>query len=247
MIKKLLASIILLLSGMLVYSQHYNNTYGKPIVVLTVTNPWLMVIGSDVPAFALYENGQVIYKKITDRHVKYYEVKVDHEKQLSLLSTLQITDSLKRLPERIKASSWTDQPNNELILNFDSVKMTDVYGNLKGTDVRAKTPKPFLATYDAIMDFKADNAKEWMPDSVEVMLSGYSYAPEKSALWPANWPDLKDPNTVSRGDDLYSVYLDKKHFVDFIKLISSLKEKQAVEINGKKFAVSYRLPFPNIR
>ena len=245
--KKLLLLFGLLLSGMIAYCQHYNNAYGKPLVVLTITDPWLMVIGSDVPSFAVYENGSVICKKIEDRRARYYEGKIDKEKQQHILEALKITDTLKRLPDRIKASNWTDQPDNELIINIDSVKMIDVYGNLKGSDARAKTPKAYLAAYDAIMDFKIDNAKEWMPDSVEVMLTGYSYAPEKSATWPANWPGLKDPNTVIRGDDLYSIYLDKKYFADFIKLTSSLKEKQAVEIDGKKFSLSYRLPFPNVR
>lgn len=247
MTKKLILSIALLLPVTLAYSQHYNDIYGKPIVVLTVTNPWLMVIGSDVPSFALYDNGRVIYKKIIGRQVKYYEGKTDHEKQQLILNDLKITDSLKKLPKQITASTSTDQPYNMLILNLDSMKTIGVYGNLKASNVRSNTSKAFVAAYNAIMDFTADNAKEWMPDSIEVMLSGYSYAPEKSAIWPANWPDLKNPATMKRGDDLYSIYLDKKYFDDFIKLISSLKEKQALEVNGKKFSVSYRLPFPNIR
>src|SRR4051812_15359197 len=36
----------------------------KPLVLLTVYNPWLMVIGSDEPTFALYDNGLVIYQRL---------------------------------------------------------------------------------------------------------------------------------------------------------------------------------------
>ncbi|OCB77669.1 hypothetical protein B0A79_11230 [Flavobacterium piscis] len=39
--------------------------YGRPLIALIETDPWLMVIGSDVPTFALYENGQIIYKKLS--------------------------------------------------------------------------------------------------------------------------------------------------------------------------------------
>lgn len=36
----------------------------QPIILLTIYNPWLMVIGSDEPTFALYDNGLVIYQRI---------------------------------------------------------------------------------------------------------------------------------------------------------------------------------------
>lgn len=245
--KKIILLAVLLLRVCTGFAQHYNETYGKPLVVLIVTDPWLMVIGSDVPVFALYDSGQVIYKTIENGHLKYYECKADREKPTVILSTLNITDSLYSLPQRISASGSTDQPYNQLILNFDSVKMINVYGNLRNTKSRANTPKSFLSVFDAITNFKSDDAKEWLPDSVEVMLTGYSYAPEKSLQWPKDWPDLKDKTTVKRSDDLYSVYLDKKYFEDFKKLLTSMKEKQAVEVNGQKFSVAYRLPFPNIR
>jgi len=245
--KKAVLLVILLFKVCAGFAQHYNETYGKPLVVLIITDPWLMVIGSDVPAFALYDNGQIIYKKIEDGHLKYYECKTDREKPKLILSKLNITDSIYSLPQQISASTFTDQPNNQLILNFDSVKMINVYGNLRNTKSRANTPKSFLSVFDAIANFKSNDVKEWLPDSVEVMLSGYSYAPEKSLQWPKDWPDLKDKTTVKRSDDLYSVYLDKKYFEDFKKLLASMKEKQAVEVNGQKFSVQYRLPFPNIR
>ncbi|MDO8898982.1 MAG: hypothetical protein Q7V19_15130 [Bacteroidales bacterium] len=41
----LLLITLTLLSG-LTYGQQIDNTYGKPLIVLTETDPWLMVIGS---------------------------------------------------------------------------------------------------------------------------------------------------------------------------------------------------------
>ena len=34
--------------------KEYDSLYGKPLIVLIDTDPWQMVIGSDVPTFALY-------------------------------------------------------------------------------------------------------------------------------------------------------------------------------------------------
>src|SRR5947207_391514 len=35
---------------------------GRPVLVLVETDPWAMVLGSDSPRFALYENGLAIYR-----------------------------------------------------------------------------------------------------------------------------------------------------------------------------------------
>jgi hypothetical protein len=41
--------------------------------------------------------------------------------------------------------------------------------------------------------------------------------------------------------------LPKSQFENFLKMRRRLKEKQAVLINGGKYSLSYRLPFPNLR
>lgn len=79
------------------------------------------------------------------------------------------------------------------------------------------------------------------------MATRYSYSPEVPLKWPKEWGDMNSPTTVKRSQDLYSLYLDKKYFDDFRKLLSKLKQKQAVEISGEKYSITYRLPFPNLR
>src|SRR3989339_1632257 len=44
----------------------------KPIAVLLKTNPWLMVVGSDIPKIVIYEDGQVIYLKQKKGNDSYY-------------------------------------------------------------------------------------------------------------------------------------------------------------------------------
>jgi hypothetical protein len=229
--------------------QIYNEKYGQPIVVLIETNPWLMVIGSDVPTFALYENGQIIYKQIISKTWKYFEIMNDRETTQKIIKTLGITDSLMKQSDYIEASNWTDQPTNILLLNLDTVREISVYGWLRDEkdEARKRTPKAFLMVYDKIIKFEDSKAREWMPDTFEVMATKYSHSPEKPLKWNIEWNDINSNSTVKRSDNLYSIYLDKKYFDDFIKLTKSLKEKQAIEINGEKYSLSYRLPFPNLR
>jgi len=246
--RKYIIGLLLLITTNYSFGQEWNEKYGQPIVVLIETNPWLMVIGSDVPTFALYENGQIIYKKVVKKRWKYFEVTNDRETTQKIIKSLGITDNLMKQPDYIEASNWTDQPTNILILNFDTLRQISVYGSLgeKKSEARKKTPEDFIIVYDNIKQFESKNAKDWLPDNIEIMLTDYSHSPEKPKEWPENWPNLESKSTIKRNESLYSLYLPKEHFEEFKKLISNLKDKQAIKINGKKFSVSYRFPFPNL-
>jgi len=143
------------------YGQQFDSIYGKPLIVLTEYDPWAMVIGSDVPSFALYENGQIIYSKIKDSSLKIYEVLLNETDLQNVIKSLDISNKIYKLPGNIEASIISDQPTNELILNFDSVKTISVYGYLDGiSKARSKTPEIFLNVYDNIKKFESDSAKE---------------------------------------------------------------------------------------
>lgn len=246
--KKLVLTIFSVLNLTVLFAQTYNEKYGQPIVVLIETNPWLMVIGSDVPDFALYENGQIIYKKTSGDKTEYFEVQNNREKTQQIIKSFGITDGLMKQKDFTEASTWTDQLTNILILNFDTLRQIIVYGNLRenSSEERQKTPKDYLTVYDNILAFNDNAAKQWLPEAFEVMVTDFSYSQEEPIAWKKEWNDLKSANTVKRSEDLYSIYLDKKYFNDFISFLKSIKQKQAVEINGKKFSLSYRLPFPNL-
>jgi hypothetical protein len=246
---KTILTILLTFSLAISFGQTFNDKYGQPIIVLIETDPWLMVIGSDVPTFALYENGQIIYKKVVNKKLKYYEVSNDRETTQKIIKSFGITDSLMEQQDYIEASSSTDQTTNIMLLNFDTLTQKSVYGRIRenNNEARQKTPEHFLAVYDKIVHFEPKNAKEWLPDTFEIMATKYSHSPETALKWNNHWNDIKSSSTIQRSDDLYSIYLDKKHFADFIKLLKTLKEKQAVEINGEKYSLTYRLPFPNLQ
>src|ERR1041385_2103789 len=60
----------------------------KPIAVLIQTDPWAMVMGADTPRIAVYEDGTVIFLKISGKSPSY------HQKDLS---ATELTDFKKRL------------------------------------------------------------------------------------------------------------------------------------------------------
>jgi len=236
-------TLIFFLFAAILYSQEQNK-YGIPKIVLTEYNPWAMVIGSDSPTFVLYDSGIIIYKDFDINDI--VSVKINSEEMVDFIKSLNLSDSLFLLPNYFSASDWTDQPSNELVLNFDSLKTIYIYGSLRNeSESREKTPTVLLDIFDKLINYNNNSADVWRPEKIEVMAWDYSYSPEEPVKWPDAWPDLNDKNTVDN-DGLYSIYLDSKYFDDFLNLINNLGEKQAVEIDGKKFAVSYRFPFPNL-
>ena len=224
-------------------SQQIDKTYGKPLVYLKETNPWLMVIGSDTPTFVIYENGQIIYKKVGNNSVKIYEVKLSKLDLEKTINSLSISDKFYQLSDNIEATNWEDQPQNIIYLDLHQKKSVNVYGRLENNEARKKTPQEFLTIYDNIKSYENSNAKERVPPIIEVMFWDYNYAP-KSKPWLKNFPDLKSSTTKIHGD-MFSVFLNHSQFEEFKKFYKTLEEKQAVLINGKKMAISYRFPFPN--
>jgi hypothetical protein len=230
--------------------------YGEPMLVLIETNPWLEVIGSDSPSFVLYDNGILIYQTVKDGRIRFYHrryrkhpefnVIVFNQNELDeFIEYLSIDESLYDLDNEITSSDAYDQPNNILYLDIIKDKTITVYGNINVDNTsRDRTPEPFIELYDKIKNYKNKNSITWIPPKIEVMFWDYNYAPRKRR-WLKGFPDLNSPSTSIRRS-IYSVFIDTDGYEIFFNYIRRMGERQAVEINGRKMAISYRIPFPNI-
>jgi len=229
------------------YGTQIDSNYGKPLIILTETDPWSMVIGSDVPTFALYQKGQVIYKITEKKILTFYEITLNKQELQKLIKSIDISEIIYKQKNKFIASRSTDQPSTTLILNLKRSKSIFIYGDIsdKG-EARKKIPKEFMKIYDFLKKYKNNKAKVWLPEKIELIFWDYNYAPTKRP-WIKGFPNLKTRTTIKFDNDNYSVFIDKKHFGEFKKYFLSLGEKEAVEINGRKMAVSYRFPFPNIK
>ena len=216
-----------------------------------------MVIGSDTPRVAIYDDGQVIFaKKVKDRRV-YHHVALDKADLAKLSDRLKPVLALKDLkPNYNIRPNVTDQPEAMFYLrDGDRVAATSVYGlKAAGTALPAFTvfpngPKPvvppeqLLKLHTWLCSFDLPKSEEWTPKYVEVMLWDYSYAPDPSIHWPKEWPSLKSERAIKRGDS-YSIYLDGALLPKLREFLATEREKGAVEVDGKKLAASYRFVFP---
>jgi len=232
--KNLLLLIVLFLSVSLARAEDI-------LISLYEYDPWRMVIGSDSPTFMLYSDGQVIF---WNTELKKYQNAIlnpsDLEAELS--GVKRLTD----LESEYILSGWTDQPTQVLAFKSGATNhKIGVYGSLrKQKEVREKAPREFLALFDYYTRYSKAGATDWNPTHIEVMIWPYDYAPEKSIIWPSTWPDINSGSTKKRGDS-FSIYLPFNHYDEFKKFIATRNEKGAVEINGKKWVVSTRTPFPH--
>jgi hypothetical protein len=218
-----------------------DSSFGKPILLYTGFDPWAMFMGADGPLLAVYESGKVIFWK--DREYRIAQLGKNGIDELMVEMNLSDTFFLKS--KSIQATLSTDQPSYVLEINFDTLKYFSVYGRMNDKYARKNIPQQLSKIYDYVLEFDNDDAISWMPDKTEVMLSDYSHSPESPLKWPSTWPDLSS-SAVTRQGGVISIYLDKKYFNELKKLLKKRKEKQAIEISGRRFYAQYRFRLPNL-
>lgn len=219
-----------------------------PVLLVYERNPWLMVIGSDSPIFGLYDNGLVIYESGKEATAsRFLASSLAPEELQTLLNSLDLEKLFPKYDgQMINATNDTDQPTIELYyFEGDAPRAVAAYGAARTDEtVRERIPKPFLQVFDALTSFEAEDASPWLPEFIEVMFWPYEYAPEDSLPWPAEWPGLDDSRTIDRGDGSFSVYLPSSELERFLAFLKSRGQRQAVLVDGRKCAISFRIPFP---
>jgi hypothetical protein len=238
-IGRTLAALILALVPTLVDAREER---AEPRIVLMERNPWLAVIGSDSPTFALYANGLVIFRGNAGSG-EYLAALLGEREYQDLLANL-MPQSVLRLRDSYTASERTDQATNELHVWADGKrKSVSVYGAIRRSpDVRKKTPAAFLAAFDTITGFTAP-ARPWLPEEIEVLLWPFDHSRKAPVPWPGNWPSFSQAR--ARGDSgLHQLMLPAGQCERLRELLGALHGNRAVLLDGRKWTVSYRLPFP---
>ena len=218
-----------------------------------------MVIGSDTPKVTIYEDGQVIFlKKDDDETSRYLHVQLSEKKLGEIkdrISSFGNYEGIKR--DYDLAPNVFDLPETKIYLKIGKTNLvTNIYGlmlpetKLPGSisfpseESPDALPESIEKLYSYLSNLSFEESKEWVPKFVEVMIWPYEYAPEESIHWPSDWPGLDSANTLKRHDD-YSIFFPGSKIQELGEFLMTCKEKGAVEIDGKKWAVSVRFAFPS--
>lgn len=234
----------------------------KPIAVMMTTNPWLMVIGSDTPNFVLYEDGQVVYLKVRPDKTGVYmtkrlapgDLKALKARLAALVPGVEPKKNIDLRP------GLSDQPLSRFYVDIEGKHLvTSVYGLAReGVD---RVGEPFdladwlfgpipdylpvqVARLNALLSgWSVAGATVWQPKFIEAMVWDHDYAPAPSIKWPSDWPGLSHPSTLKRSSG-YSIFLPGAELPRLTAFLKTQNDKGAVEIDGKKCAVSVRYAFP---
>ncbi|HEX8675472.1 MAG TPA: hypothetical protein VF710_26495 [Longimicrobium sp.] len=217
------------------------------MAVLITFDPWAMVVGSDAPSIAAYDDGTIIFRRRVSR--RRYEYAVVHDRRIldRLVGTPEQRTAFATAENRYTLSHATDLPTTRLCVWLDSGrKCTSIYGWSEAEAREANSVPPQVAgILRRLARFSDRRATAWWPEQMEVMLWPYDHSPEKPARWPDEWPDLDDPSTVARGGGLFSVFVLSGQRERLLSFVRGLRERQAVEIRGRKWSVGLRTPFPH--
>jgi hypothetical protein len=224
----------------------------KPLLVVIETDPWSMVLGSDSPRVAIYENGDAVFVGGGEKDQGYWFKRLSAEEREHVMQRARAVFLGKDLKHRYDVRGGTDQPMAKFYFNeAGSSVTTEVYG----LGCKPPTPSPWDRHLEpppqALLDLNRSlcaldfaGSEKWSPKYVEVMLWNYDYAPGASVPWPKDWPGLNSARTMRRGDS-YSIFVDAAMLPQLKAFLSGVKEKSAIAIDGKKMSVSYRIPFPS--
>jgi hypothetical protein len=213
-------------------------------LMLKEFDPWRMVLGSDSPTFAAYDDGLIIFKRVKDNgDVAFASVQLPPEKLDTLLADFGVTDAFYKLNDYYETVGKTDQPSSVITVIDErgATKQVSVYGSLRqDEEARRNAPAAYLKAYDSIDQYDPAAAKTWLPEQFEVVLWAYDHASD-AVNWPKDWPGLDDPTTIRR-DEVYSLYVDMDQYERFQKLV---KDGSALKLDGKTWAFTVRFPFPH--
>lgn len=217
----------------------------KPKIVLIERNPWLMVIGSDSPTFVLYDDGRVIYAT----KAGYVTVALSPAERDALLTNID-APALQPLAKHYDRYPGVSDMRTAVLVVFEDAKpsIISVYGGIDSSWTKGSiVPEKVVIAGNRLRSFTHPDAQPWLPEQIEVMIWPYEYAPQKSIVWPARWPGLDSPDTVKRREGAYSLFIPSADLSRLRAFLKTRREKGAVEISGRKWAVDWRLLFPTER
>lgn len=191
------------------------------------------------PNFILYHDGLVIFKKETNQY-ELFSVKLSPDELKRLLDEFKIGNEFMELEYAIFASPYLDQPGHT-IKYWQGLKMkqVSVFGAIReNAEDRKHAPKAFLQLFDQMISFDHKNARLWEPQKVEIKVWPYINAEGEPVPWPKGWPDLNHKTTkMSKNGYSYTLYLDGDKKAELEQMLSGLKEKQAILMNGKQWVI----------
>jgi len=224
-----------------------------PIAVVLQVGTWLPS-GADMPLLVLYDDGQVIFRTRAPDTTTYLHTPLSDAELRTITQQLVSFGDYSQLKSVYELTvPATDQPHTMMYLYLEGKTFTTTVDGLSLAETRRpgysvfqhpdRLPTLLKDLYGYLIGLDFPKAQPWRPASIEVELWPYDYAPDASIHWPEDWPGLDSPSTQRRGD-AYAIVLPGTALPQLRALLRTRHARGAVEIDKRKWAVSFRFMFP---
>lgn len=206
--------------------------------------------------FAAYPSGTVIYRReplpsLSDPP-HFMRAALSREQYERLFGAKRL-EALSGLKEFYSVTDAVHAPDNILQWKTEGgqTRQTAVDGlleesyHMKG---RQHTPPAFLELFDALVSFHAANAKQYVPEAVEVHFSPREPSPKGDDVpWPADWPAPAPPlgNAPSPDEKHLVAVLPGELFEETYRWIWAREDAgQYAVFHGQAYYLQMRAVFP---
>ncbi len=223
----------------------------RPMAVLVQENPWASVVGAETPRIVVYENGDVIYTRDMPEEKKefHFLARLDMNAMSAVKDHLRTVTNLSNLQRTYQLSESTGLGSSLFYLNVDNREVVvSVYGLHPGGDATyvqtGRIPDPLRQLYNYLWTLQFAEARPWHSSYIETMIWPNDTSTEPAIVWPKDWPGLASDRALPRGDG-YSIFLDGNRLGALKKFLATQKSKSAVEIDGRKWSLTWTPVFPS--
>ncbi|MBN8467713.1 hypothetical protein JYJ95_14430 [Corallococcus exiguus] len=220
-----------------------------PLLAYWPANLWSTRWSSfdQTPDVAIYPSGEVFFKQPTDWGVtppRLYRILLTQEQQDDLGQRLKALESLKDYynPAHIKcAPGKVIQWRNERGI----LQAVELVGGLEPTleandrNVRAKAPPAFLAVYDQLVGFNAENTAPFKPERIRLTFAPSREGAVNPVPWPQTWATRVTSATASsENEGFLKAEVSGIHFEDLYAWIQTRNDNgEGVTFNGKVYYI----------
>jgi hypothetical protein len=194
--------------------------------------------------FALYENGQILFKKdVYNERTRCFEIILNKEEIDQFINALPFKEIYNIMEQDINANrGLTDQPTTILELNIRAYRKIRVNGNIIKQETRKHMPDNFLKIYDFLINYSNEKSYEWYPDSICI----YFYKTESVKEYK-EWPKelLKiDLNNIKDGN--ICLLLRNKYVKKFLDIYKNNSQFSNIKYENIILRMFYDIKYPNV-
>jgi hypothetical protein len=223
-----------------------NKTYCKPLIILSECY-FASKTGMFVPLFALYENGQIIYRKENSNgKTLYYETILTKNEKDNFINSLPFYEIYNIKEQTIYAYEGmvTDQPMSILELNIKYYKKVRIDGDITNKNKRKFIPKIYLQIYDSLINYDNAMAYDWYPDTLCVKFNE-PYSEEIYKEWPKDLPKI-NLNMPKDNRDNICLILERQDIKNYLKFYNNCSYFPNIKYENNIFSMFYEIEYPNI-